>query len=85
MQKREGHGAAFMQRRKGGAKESSGLQEEAQGHLHHPGHWSATLMAYFKARWPNSALLLMASFSSKEDRSDYILSKFLQEFQNVIE
>ena len=62
MQKREGHGAAFMQRRKGGAKESSGLQEEAQGHLHHPGHWSATLMAYFKAPWPNSAFLLMASF-----------------------
>ena len=47
---------------KGGAKESSGLQEEAQGHLHHPGHWSATLMAYFKAPWPNSAFLLMASF-----------------------
>ena len=42
---------------RGGAKESSGLQEEAQGHLHHPGHWSATLMAYFKVPWPNSALL----------------------------
>ena len=53
---------------RGGAKESSGLQEEAQGHLHHPGHWSATLMAYFKAPWPNSALLLMASFGSKKDR-----------------